>query len=323
MSGFFKGAKIDPKFEKKISKEVNAVLLPSIVLTHPIKAFEKINKDALNGWVALKVEEYLGVEDEIFAGTIVNTMEEDKASNPKKLQHTLEPFLAARAREFMEELWEMMVEAEAADDGIPASWNAEFKAKIFPQESKARREEPKKLGYGERRETRVRSPERVVGRHIENDGSRRDDRRKRYYDRSPEARKDEPRSYEKRGRSRSRSVEAVDGRASSVDTYKSSPSVKENSRERSVSDELRRHPHRHRHHHHHRRSSRHGSRSRSRERRHHKKHHHHHRRKHHHERSGSRSRSPSSGPVMSDLEKMLRQKALESIKNRNTSAILE
>jgi hypothetical protein len=27
--------------------------------------------------------------------------------------------------------------------------------------------------------------------------------------------------------------------------------------------------------------------------------------------------------VMSDLEKMLRQKALESIKNRNTSAILE
>lgn len=357
MSGFFKGAKIDLKFAKKQAKELSNVLLPSIVLTHKPN-LSKVNKEALSGWVNAKIEDSLGVDDEILVGTILNTLEESRAEKPKELQHTLTSFLGQDgAREFMEGLWEMMIDAEASEDGIPKSWSTPERAKYLAtnaveKETAKEKGSPIRLG--------LRSPERVVGRFIEEtrrDYDQRDDRQRggrdeirrerndrpyerprssRYYDREPsrerhrsrERRMPSPESH--RGRSRS-DVKRPEIRNSSVDTYKTSNS-NVSSKRSSRSPSRKHHHHRSSHHdHRHRHRSRSPSTNSNAEEghRHRKKHHHHkkrHHRRHHHHRESNKKEERSASPVapeagMSELEKMLRQKALESIQSRSATAL--
>lgn len=81
----------------------------------------KVNIDVLKPWITTKVNNILGMEDDVVINYVFNTFDEPNF-NPKRLQINLAGFLNARkAREFMGELWGMMLEAQASEDGIPAS----------------------------------------------------------------------------------------------------------------------------------------------------------------------------------------------------------
>lgn len=403
MGGFIRGARQDPRYAQRQAKELDA-LPGSTILTQPVD-LQKINVSSLQGWLCWRIQELLGgVEDEILAGMIGNVLEEERMKlakikgpagsirswSPKELQHTLGPFLSEEgARSFMEELWVLLLDAQSAPDGIPQAWGPAERAKFVEAFGSVVEESKKNLVLlGSSAPMRLRSPERLIGRLIEDvkeesrtlerrryfDDARhhegreyqverrrahrrdheRDERPREYYRRDEEYRTRGPSAdlrSRRRGRSRSRSrgnsklpsPQRTPNRQRdfSADTYSSaspsrSPSpvlsvrdgrsrlqsrsrspARSRSRSRSSSGSCSS------------RSSRSRSRSRSpsrqrhkhrRKHRHHKKKHHKHKR--HHRRSHSHSPSSSRSPVrntdeMSHLERLLRQKALESVQQRH------
>ncbi|CAD5206141.1 unnamed protein product [Bursaphelenchus okinawaensis] len=82
----------------------------------------KVNLDVLKPWITAKLNQLLGMEDEVLINMVFVTLEETKDLDPKKLQINLTGFLnAKRAREFMGELWQLVIEAQGSEDGIPTS----------------------------------------------------------------------------------------------------------------------------------------------------------------------------------------------------------
>ena len=62
---------------------------------------QKISIDVLKPWITLKLNEILGMEDDVVVEYVFTQLEE-KELNPKKMQINLTGFLnARRAREFM------------------------------------------------------------------------------------------------------------------------------------------------------------------------------------------------------------------------------
>ncbi|VDN36542.1 unnamed protein product [Gongylonema pulchrum] len=82
---------------------------------------DRVNLDVLKPWITAKLNDILGMEDDVLIEYVFSQLEE-KSLNPKVMQINLTGFLnARRAREFMGELWGMLLEAQSSEDGIPAS----------------------------------------------------------------------------------------------------------------------------------------------------------------------------------------------------------
>ncbi|KAK5969375.1 hypothetical protein GCK32_010946 [Trichostrongylus colubriformis] len=82
---------------------------------------DKINLDVIKPWITLRINEILGIEDDVVIEYIMSQLEE-KNINPKIMQINITGFLnARRAREFMGELWMLLIEADESEDGIPRS----------------------------------------------------------------------------------------------------------------------------------------------------------------------------------------------------------
>ncbi|KAI6203408.1 Serine arginine repetitive matrix protein [Aphelenchoides besseyi] len=94
----------------------------------------KVQIDVIKPWITKKLTSLLGIEDDIVSEFCFAQLEE-KDLNPKrlqvseqssnwkpKLQINITGFLnARRAREFVSELWTLLVEAQESPDGIPES----------------------------------------------------------------------------------------------------------------------------------------------------------------------------------------------------------
>ncbi|VDN51245.1 unnamed protein product [Dracunculus medinensis] len=82
---------------------------------------DRVNLDVVKPWITAKLNAILGMEDDVLIEYVFSQLE-DKSLNPKVMQINLTGFLNARcAREFMGELWSMLLEAQNSDDGIPVS----------------------------------------------------------------------------------------------------------------------------------------------------------------------------------------------------------
>jgi len=189
--GFIRGAKKDSRYAVKQATELAS--LPTIsILSEPVD-LQKISVPALQGWLDQRIQELLGgVEDEILAGMIGNVLAEEQAKlakmkgakrtgwSPKELQQTLGPFLTDEiAAGFMEELWVLLLDAQESPDGIPQAWGPAERSKYIPTSSTTNKRDedhkakvPKglsedKVYLGAARRTRLRSPERVITRMIE------------------------------------------------------------------------------------------------------------------------------------------------------------
>lgn len=93
---------------------------------------------AIRAWVTKRLLELLGAEDDILPGMVMNMLESgkqgDASLDPRDLQINITGFLGAKAKVFMEELWELLVEASRSPLGIPSQLLEAEKQQIEQQQ---------------------------------------------------------------------------------------------------------------------------------------------------------------------------------------------
>ncbi|KJH46157.1 PWI domain protein [Dictyocaulus viviparus] len=140
-AGFFRGTSSDQdgRFSDKEKKLLKQMKFED-TLDRKIN-MDKINLDVIKPWITLRINEILGIEDDVVIEYIMSQLEE-KTINPKIMQINITGFLnARRAREFMGELWMLLVEADESEDGIPQS--------LIEKKINEMRKEPRATGNGE------------------------------------------------------------------------------------------------------------------------------------------------------------------------------
>ncbi|EPB74091.1 PWI domain protein [Ancylostoma ceylanicum] len=140
-AGFFRGTSSDQdgRFSDKEKKLLKQMKFEN-TLDRKIN-MDKINLDVIKPWITMRINEILGIEDDVVIEYIMSQLEE-KTINPKIMQINITGFLnARRAREFMGELWMLLVEADEAEDGIPRS--------LLEKKIDEMRKEPRPSGNGD------------------------------------------------------------------------------------------------------------------------------------------------------------------------------
>jgi len=117
---------------------------------------KKVTLDAIKPWIAQKVTELLGAEDDIVVTFAFAMLENEQFPDPKMMQLNLTGFLEAHSPEFMKELWKLLLSAQISMGGAPE----EFLRKKREELMKKREEElqnvsaiqrtlkPSEAGYG-------------------------------------------------------------------------------------------------------------------------------------------------------------------------------
>ncbi|CAJ0946763.1 unnamed protein product, partial [Mesorhabditis belari] len=120
-AGFYRGTNADQdgRFSDKEKKLLRTMKFED-ALERKINR-SKINLDVIKPWVVMRLNEMLGIDDDVITEYVFTQLEEPEL-NPKIIQINITGFLnARRAREFMGELWSLLIEAEESEDGIPKS----------------------------------------------------------------------------------------------------------------------------------------------------------------------------------------------------------
>jgi serine/arginine repetitive matrix protein 1 len=83
----------------------------------------KVQLEVVNQWVTERLTQLLGFEDDIVVAMVVNLLEPkvDERLDPRRLQVALTGFLAKDAAAFTQELWALLLSAQASPTGIPAA----------------------------------------------------------------------------------------------------------------------------------------------------------------------------------------------------------
>ncbi|RKP07751.1 serine/arginine repetitive matrix 1-like protein, partial [Thamnocephalis sphaerospora] len=90
----------------------------------------KVNLDALRPWIAGRVRELLGIEDEVVTEFVFGLLAEEKL-DPRHIQINLTGFLENNAGVFVQELWDMLLSAQENIGGIPAKLVEQKKQEIM------------------------------------------------------------------------------------------------------------------------------------------------------------------------------------------------
>uniref|UniRef100_A0A915EKK6 PWI domain-containing protein n=1 Tax=Ditylenchus dipsaci TaxID=166011 RepID=A0A915EKK6_9BILA len=119
-AGFYRGTNADQdnRFTDKEKKLLRQMKFEPVLDTKV--DLSKVNMEVIKPWITCKLNDILGIEDDVVIEYVFTQLEDQKNINPKVMQINLTGFLnARRSREFMAELWQMFVEAQTSPDGIP------------------------------------------------------------------------------------------------------------------------------------------------------------------------------------------------------------
>lgn len=109
---------------------------------------DKVKLDVLRPWISKKITEYLHIEDDVVVEFVYNQLEDKKFPCPKKMQINMTGFLNGKnARQFMDELWALLLSAQESETGIPEEFIQLKKDEIL------KRDEDSKLIDREKNET--------------------------------------------------------------------------------------------------------------------------------------------------------------------------
>lgn len=140
MSGnFFRGtsANQDTRFSNKEAKLLKSQkFAPEL---DEVVDMAKVNMDVMKPWIARRVTEILGVEDEVLINFIYGLLEDPKVSG-KAVQIHLTGFMEKNTGKFMKELWGLLLTAQRNISGIPQQFLDE-KA----EETRRKREEGERI----------------------------------------------------------------------------------------------------------------------------------------------------------------------------------
>ncbi|CAI5457601.1 unnamed protein product [Closterium sp. Yama58-4] len=85
---------------------------------------KKVKKEVIYPWIARRVTELLGVEDEVLINYIFSLLQDEV--DPKRMQIQLTGFLENHTTTFMKELWRILRNAHRNEHGIPQKLLDEF-----------------------------------------------------------------------------------------------------------------------------------------------------------------------------------------------------
>ncbi|KAJ7610258.1 hypothetical protein DFH06DRAFT_1485605 [Mycena polygramma] len=143
-AGFFKGTSADQdrRFADKEQKLLKSTKFPA----HFDKKVDmrKVNMNVIKPWIAKKIVEFVGFEDDILIGYAMELLDEP-APDPKKMQLLLTSFLAKDAPIFMSALWTLLLEAQTEVTGVPRTFVEEKKEEM----RKAREGDTRAIGIVE------------------------------------------------------------------------------------------------------------------------------------------------------------------------------
>jgi hypothetical protein len=127
--GFFKGTSMDqdsrfPDKQKKLLAKMQ----------FPVEYDQKVNLmnvriDLLRSWISSRITSILGEDDDVVVDLVVNSLDAAQKAvragkkegllDPRELQINLTGFLEKQARPFVLELWNLLLSAGQAPNGIP------------------------------------------------------------------------------------------------------------------------------------------------------------------------------------------------------------
>ncbi|WVZ56406.1 LOW QUALITY PROTEIN: hypothetical protein U9M48_006945 [Paspalum notatum var. saurae] len=116
--GFFRGtsADQDTRFSNKQAKLLKTQKFAP-ELDHLVDT-SKVQMDVMKPWIATRVTELLGFEDEVLINFIYGLLEEKEADG-KKIQIQLTGFMEKNTVKFMKELWSLLLSAQQNASGVP------------------------------------------------------------------------------------------------------------------------------------------------------------------------------------------------------------
>ncbi|XAR60647.1 hypothetical protein NMG60_11034104 [Bertholletia excelsa] len=116
--GFFRGtsAEQDTRFSNKQAKLLKSQKFAS-ELEHLVD-MTKVKMDVMRPWIANRVTELLGFEDEVLINFIYGLLD-GKEVNGKEVQISLTGFMEKNTGRFMKELWTLLLSAQKNASGVP------------------------------------------------------------------------------------------------------------------------------------------------------------------------------------------------------------
>jgi len=117
--GFFRGtsSEQDARFSDKQKKLIHSMNFPT---EFDIKVdIKKVNLPVIKPWIAEKVVELLGFEDDILVDFVFGMLEKDQFPCPKTMQINITGFLEKDAPTFVLTLWKLLLSAQNNVGGIP------------------------------------------------------------------------------------------------------------------------------------------------------------------------------------------------------------
>ena len=91
----------------------------------------KENLDTIKPWITTRVNQLLGIDDDVVVDFVFNLLENTQFPDPKDMQINLTGFLNGKnARIFMQELWELLASAQDNVGGIPTIFLEQKKEEI-------------------------------------------------------------------------------------------------------------------------------------------------------------------------------------------------
>ncbi|GMJ00796.1 hypothetical protein HRI_003748800 [Hibiscus trionum] len=116
--GFFRGtsADQDTRFSNKQAKLLKSQKFAP-ELEHLVN-MTKVKMDVIRPWIATRVTELLGFEDEVLINFIYGLLDE-KEVNGKQIQISLTGFMEKNTGKFMKELWTLLLSAQRNASGVP------------------------------------------------------------------------------------------------------------------------------------------------------------------------------------------------------------
>ncbi|KAL2486446.1 putative serine/arginine repetitive matrix protein 1-like [Abeliophyllum distichum] len=116
--GFFRGtsADQDTRFSNKQAKLLKSQKFAP-ELEHPVE-MAKVKMDVMKPWIAKRVTELIGFEDEVLINFIYGLLE-GKEVNGKEVQISLTGFMERNTGKFMKELWSLLLSAQKNVSGVP------------------------------------------------------------------------------------------------------------------------------------------------------------------------------------------------------------
>ncbi|CAI0539909.1 unnamed protein product [Linum tenue] len=116
--GFFRGtsAEQDTRFSNKQAKLMKSQKFAP-ELEHLVD-MTKVKMDVMKPWIAHRVTELLGFEDEVLINFIYGLLD-TKEVNGKAVQIQLTGFMEKNTGKFMKELWSLLISAQKNASGVP------------------------------------------------------------------------------------------------------------------------------------------------------------------------------------------------------------